>query len=541
MFKQKRRILFSLVTLLGLSGCNSFIEKIDDGPTVVVSDQSKPLSIVFSHNINGETHPCGCRHHPLGGLPQVAGEIAKLQETSNVIYVDSGDLLFPSSVIPKSIIKSKTFAAKNLAKGLSGIGLKYVTPGDQDFANGAEFLREIAKENKFEFLIANMKNESFPHKKWVKIQSGPLNVFMTGVVEPRVLDELNASHFISSSDGLKNIIQEMIKAGYDSKNPTHRLIVLSHAGIEYDEVLATNFPQIDWIIGAHSQSFLREPSITGKTKIGQVLSRNHYLGEIRLAPNAKDDFYTIHEMRDEVAAFIPNNPWLVFIDAHKEELQRLQIQEQNEMFSGPSKVTKFEPANSCLSCHSAQHDFWQGTPHSIAYATLIKANEHYNTDCIKCHSVGLFDQRGFSKALDIVNFKNIEEAKIEGHRKNYWDEINKAFKETRPFREMKRGEVKKLAVTWANVDEKFGVSHNFANVQCLNCHDMHGEHPFSAGNVKLSTEQRKEKIKASCLNCHDPDQSPEWYEKDDKGLARKLDEKKFESHYLKVSCPTYVE
>lgn len=541
MNKQKRRILFGLVTLFTLAGCNSFIEKIDDGPTVIVEKEGKPLSIVFSHNINGETHPCGCRHHPLGGLPQVAGQIAKLKETSNVIYVDSGDLFFPSSVLPKSIIKSKTFAARNLAKGLSQIGLKYVTPGDQDFALGFDFLKEMAKENKFEFLVANLRDESFPHKKWVKIKNGALTVYLTGFVEPKVLENEIMGHFLPASTALAAVFSEMKKDGLKENDPTTRLIVVSHAGIEYDEAMAKQFPQIDWMIGAHSQSFLREPNVVGKTKMGQVLSRNHYLGEIRLEVDPKKDGYEIHEMRDEVAKLLADNPYYGFIDSHKEKLQSLQIEEQNEQFAGATTVRKFEPANSCLDCHSDQHKFWQETPHSVAFATLIKANEHFNTDCIKCHSVGLFDPRGYSKASEIVDFNDIGPDQVEAHRKAYWAEINKAFKNTGSIRDMKKDELKKLSVTWQETDKKYGVAHNFANVQCMNCHDVHSEHPFSSNPVKLTDKQRAEKIKSSCLNCHDPDQSPEWYDKDEKGLARKLNEERFQVHYKKVSCPTYSE
>ena len=63
-----------------LSSCSFIIEKfINDESYDVVGLKKKKLSIVFSHNVHGETHPCGCRHFPLGGLPQVAGQIKSIK------------------------------------------------------------------------------------------------------------------------------------------------------------------------------------------------------------------------------------------------------------------------------------------------------------------------------------------------------------------------------------------------------------------------------------------------------------------------------
>ena len=91
---------FLLPLVLLLSSCSLFISKVDEGEAAKKSEKPANLSLVFSHNISGETHPCGCRNFPLGGLPQVAGLFHNLSENSEVFYVDTGDTFFPSSVIP---------------------------------------------------------------------------------------------------------------------------------------------------------------------------------------------------------------------------------------------------------------------------------------------------------------------------------------------------------------------------------------------------------------------------------------------------------
>ena len=96
-----KKILLPLLFIL--SSCSYFISHIDKNERAA-EDQKKSnspqtLALVFSHNISGETHPCGCRNFPLGGLPQVAGLFSSLSKNAEVFYVDTGDTFFPSSVI----------------------------------------------------------------------------------------------------------------------------------------------------------------------------------------------------------------------------------------------------------------------------------------------------------------------------------------------------------------------------------------------------------------------------------------------------------
>ena len=518
--------------LLVLASCSYYIAKIDEG-SVPKAPVEKKLSLIFSHNISGETHPCGCRNFPLGGLPQVAGLFANISKDSEILYVDTGDTFFPSSVVPVSMKDSLTFAAQNLALGLEQIGLKYFVPGDQDFAMGVEFLQGIANTRKFEFLIANLKDESlFKHKKFVVIERNKSKIFLVGMVDPEVFNGPHADYFERPSNVLPNIIEEVSKAGYDKGNSYHRLVILSHAGIDQDELLAKEFPFIDWIIGAHSQSFLRYSKDEGNVKMVQTLSKNHYMGDIKIDVNSKKqtDTYELLEVRDELERNITPNPMRAFIDDHKTKMNDLQIKEQARMGMGDAlkqnehkDVKKFETAENYLVSHKKQAEFWQGTPHAIAYTTLIKANEANNLSCIGCHSLGLNDPRGFTTQKNMVTFKGKNPA-------NYWNEVKKISAPVEVVRGAQASEIKKVSVAWFALDKKSGVNNNFANVQCLNCHTASELHP-SANTPVLAQKDREFNIKNKCLSCHTPDQSPEWYESGIKVNA------KFEESYKKVSCP----
>jgi Cytochrome c554 and c-prime len=526
---------YLLVFLSLLSSCSFFINQIDKD-ALIAEDKSKStapqnLALVFSHNLSGETHPCGCRHFPLGGLPQVAGLFHNLSSSAEVFYVDTGDTFFPSSAIPSTMKDSLSFAANNLALGLDQMGLKYIVPGDQDFAMGIEFLKKLANSRKFEFLLSNLSDESIiKHKRFAVIERNRSKIFMIGFVAPDVFNDKNSELFTDVASTLPKIIEELKGQGFDSDNPYHRLVVLSHAGIDPDEKLATQFPFIDWIIGAHSQSFLRFSRDIGKVKIVQTLSKNHYVGNINIDTNAKktSDTYVLHEVRDELEKSIPSNPFNKFIANHKTRMNEIQLQEQahmgNEVVSNAA-LAKYKPVASCIECHKPQVNFWQGTPHSIAYTSLMNVREQNNLQCIKCHSLGLGDPKGFTNAKNMISFKSKPII-------DYWNQAHALSSNVQSVRKLTSSEIRAVSKKWMEFDQKSEVKNNFANVQCLNCHSVQDEHPFNS-DMQQTHEQKTAHLKSKCISCHTADQSPEWYDKN----LKNLNEKYFAQKFKKLSCP----
>lgn len=538
-----------ICALFFLSSCSYFLDKID--PTYQVIDANgKDIGLFFSHNVNGETHPCGCRHFPLGGLPQVAGALEKHKKTEQVIYIDSGDTLFSTPVLPKNLEKSLTFNAEKLASGLAKVGLRFWVPGDQDFAKGTEFINNIAKKNGITLILTNLKDKkAFEHKELVLLESGPHKIFLLGFIHPSLLPSNFATLFDQPNKGMQDIAKKLKEKGYDAKNKFHRVVAISHSGISLDEQFAKEFPNTDWIVGAHTMNFLRFPNVEGDTKIVQVLSRNHYLGHITFS--AKDDKskdkYEIIEIRDELKDELKPNPYLAWIDKHKEEMSKIQEEEQGQNLEGVIGTIKFATSNSCMDCHDAQTKFWQGTSHSMAFQTLITAKEENNLSCVKCHSLGLNEKRGFNKTAEIVEFhpspdkENNTPEKREEWRKKYWAELQESFGTIKSVRKLSPEQTRKYASIWTEHDKKFNVNRNFSNVQCLNCHTQHNNHPFENLDPAPTSAQKIQKMQDRCLECHDPDQSPEWYQKQANGLPGAVDMEKLKAMMKKVSCPKVAQ
>ncbi len=504
--------------LLSTLSCSDFIKLTDSQyGNEIALDEGEKFSVVFSNNINGETHPCGWRKFPLGGLPQVYGQLNSLREKHPLIYVDSGDTLFETPIIAEYNQKSAEFKARKIAEALDDLGLRIFTPGDQDFAMGVEFLAEISQKHKFQFLMTNAKdNLKIKHEKKIKIKVGSKNFIFLGVIEPSLLLPKFRSYFLDPKQVLTEELKNLKKDDY--------LIIMSHAGMDYDISLANNSDKIDWILGSHTQSFTTAPREVNQTKIAQVLSRNHYLGEVKFFDEKN---YELLEIRDETKDLVKSNPMVTWLDKFKAELDQIYLAEQSVFTTHIKEDNRIPTYLSCSECHTQQVEFWQKTAHSISYSTLIHAKESNNPNCVKCHSVGMNQPEGFSNKSNMI----VSE-KEDFDDEKYWEELGAKVKFQHPVRKLSGEDRMEISAKWIELDKSKGITHNFANVQCSNCHVQDGEHPFSEKATQTPLE-----LQNKCLSCHSRDQSPEWYNKDEKGLATTLNEKYFATQLKKVACP----
>jgi 2',3'-cyclic-nucleotide 2'-phosphodiesterase (5'-nucleotidase family) len=529
MFNLKNAMMFTL--LLSLTSCTQFIQNTDsDFFQEYRGKSANNLNIIFSHNINGETHPCGCRNFPLGGVPQAYGVIKSESAKAPVLYIDSGDTFFPSPVVPSFLHDSVLFTANKIAESLDKAGLKFMTPGDNDFALGESFLIDLTKKYPFKFLITNASSKmKLKHEKEILIEHGKLKILFLGVIEPDLMRAQTKDLLTDPRQAIAKHIAIAKKRYGDDEN--FKIILLSHSGLETDRRHAKQLKEIDWIIGAHSQSYLRFSEDVERTQLVQVLARNHYLGKISLPLNAKaKEKYEILEVKAESSDLIEKNPMVSWLSDYKSNLNKIQEAEQAKI-TVTSSDNHLPTQISCKECHTQQTKFWQETSHSIAFKTLHQAKASNDSTCVGCHSVGYKDAKGFLIPKNIV----ISEKK-DFDIKKYWKEFNsKVIPNTESIRSMPKSRIKELSQKWEKFDSEQKVSHNFANVQCLNCHVQDGEHPFSEPIVKAL-----DSYKNACIKCHTPDQSPEWYakgSKETKALASSLNKQYFSKKLKLVSCP----
>jgi hypothetical protein len=488
--------IFCGFLLLILASCSQILNQVtpDEYPTFA---KERPLSILFSHNIHGELEPCGCRKFPLGGLEQIKGLVHQTEQESYVLYVDTGDTFFASPLIPAHVKKSSLTSAFALAEGLRAMPIKVMVPGDQDFAFGFDVYKQLIAKAEAQILLTNLKKtDLLPHKKWYGIQHGNRRIFFLGTLDPELLKPELAVDFEKPQVAIENQLEEIKSL----MRKDDLVILLSHAGMDEDEALVAKIPRIDWVIGAHSMAFSQYPKEVGKTQLVQVLSKNHYLGKILFNGPNSPGAYTLLEAREETAQAIKPNPMTKLIYQHRDQLKKVQILEQTASLSDEKK-NHLDTYNQCIQCHQTQAHFWETTAHASSFSTLMQKKAEFNPACIGCHSVGYGEEDGYQSTFDIAQKKGKALPKPE--MKKYLAELTSTAVMKGSLRNASSEERKNLHDKWQKVDKKYQITHQYAHVQCLNCHQVSSEHP-----VPLTPAHKTE---TSCLKCHTLDQSPEWY------------------------------
>lgn len=160
----------------------------------------------------------------------------------------------------------------------------------------------------------------------------------------------------------------------------------------------------------------------------------------------------VHWLRMDEESGVPESVLNIF-----ESLRRADRDSFAKMVSMRSKDidnTDFIGAEACAGCHASSYEVWKKSRHATAITTLLTKKRHEDLVCIECHVLGFKSKGGY-------------------------------------------------------VSE--GVTPQFSNVQCENCHGprrLHVQAPTQNPTKATSMDPKK-----SCAECHTPPHSPAFDQK----------------------------
>lgn len=263
---------------------------------------TKHITILHTNDVHSRIEPFPSndkRFAKLGGFERRATLIQSIRkENPNTLLLDAGDIFQGTPYF--------NFYGGELEFKLMSL-LKYdaVTIGNHDFDNSVAGLFKQLPHAKFDFLSANydfkntlldthVKPYKIYKKEGIKIGIFGLGIKLNGLVDPRMYKETKYNDPIGVAQDMSRILNEEEKCDL--------VICLSHLGYNYkrdpdkisDLKLAALTKGIDLIIGGHTHTFLKKPTVTknieGKnTLINQVGWAGINLGRI--------DFYFDNETK----------------------------------------------------------------------------------------------------------------------------------------------------------------------------------------------------------------------------------------------------
>ena len=237
--------------------------------------ENKKLVLFYTNSANGYMESCDCPTHPYGGLVRRATYLKEQRaKHPNNLLLDTGDIL-PPYVAPEQ--------AHYLLAMFDALKYDAAAIGDQEFSLD-DFVGRI-KNHSIPFLSSNVgycEGDvcSFITPREFTFDKDGIKVAVISILHPdvfalypdRIVKKLS---IISYKDTIAAFVGK-------HRATADVLVLLSHSGFDEDKLTAQQFPELDVIVGGHSQTLLGTPYKSGKTLIVQAGENAQNVGVLTL-------------------------------------------------------------------------------------------------------------------------------------------------------------------------------------------------------------------------------------------------------------------
>lgn len=257
----------------------NFIQQLAVGSTLTISglglqsfttnEKTKKITILHTNDVHSHIDPFGpndLRNANKGGVSRRASLIESIRkENPNTLLLDAGDIFQGTPYF-------NYYGGELEFKLMSMLKYDLATIGNHDFDNGIDGLYAQLPNAKFEFVSANydfsntvMDTHVKPYKVFkrdgIKIGVFGLGIKLKGLVDPALFKETKYLDPVEVAQDMSRILK--------TEENCDLIICLSHLGYNYrnnpktasDLNLAAASKDIDLIIGGHTHTFLKKPTV----------------------------------------------------------------------------------------------------------------------------------------------------------------------------------------------------------------------------------------------------------------------------------------
>ncbi len=242
------------------------------------ADNTTKITILHTNDTHSqiEPFPPGTRNAGMGGVARRATFVHQVRaENPNTLLVDGGDSFQGTPYF-------NFYHGELEIKSMSLIGYDVITLGNHDFDDGVDSLVKALQYAKFDIVSVNYNVEKSPLKDFVKpyvirnlsgIKIGilGLGIDFDGLV---TADKHIGVTYQNPIEPAKAIVKELREV-----QKVDLVVALSHLGYRYenepnqpsDVNIAKAIPDIDFIVGGHTHTFMKEPDVVKHANGKQTL------------------------------------------------------------------------------------------------------------------------------------------------------------------------------------------------------------------------------------------------------------------------------
>ncbi len=419
-------------------------------------NQKPDAVIFFSGQTYGFVQPCGCSRPQMGGLERRAYFVNTLKAKGwPVAGVDLGDL-YPEKAAVEDQSWLKYVATMNALRDMG-----YLAVGVGKTEISADLMKLIAqyalqKEQRPFTLAANVvgvngkqlipRDQHFPPPgagkrpmvEAVEVgEVGKVVVGVAGVVGKALAEENKTAKwddridFPNAKQGITDARDALKK---HAAKPAVRVLIFQ-GPLADAKLVAADFPEFQVILCRAEEGAPAplQPTVPEKsdTRIIQVGEKGQNIGVLGLfkKPDGSFEFHYqlvplgeefVQPGKDEDA--VKANRSLLALDWYAGEVKRENflpkypkrphVAQIQALALKPAVKLTYVGSESCKTCHKAEYEKWEKTPHGHAMDTLEKvakrpALRQFDGECVQCHSVGFHHPSGYTDATKTPYLKHV--------------------------------------------------------------------------------------------------------------------------------------
>ncbi|MEE8437198.1 MAG: hypothetical protein V3S22_02545 [Candidatus Neomarinimicrobiota bacterium] len=246
--------------------------------TTQVNAQEFSIYILHTNNTNGALENCYCPDHPLGALEKRAVLVNRfIKENPNTILVDSGDLF---------TLTNRDFKDSLVVEAYKLMPYDAILPGDQELVREEKELNALLSVTGATLVGTNLDNKISGLVPYKIVERNGVKIAILGVLDAYALKYYPQD--IKDRIILRDPVEAVIETLELLNDKADIFLVLTHQGTDLDVEFARQIDGLDIIIGAHSQTLIRNPEKVNKAFIFQAGKDGYYVGIIEMKMNGKE-------------------------------------------------------------------------------------------------------------------------------------------------------------------------------------------------------------------------------------------------------------
>jgi hypothetical protein len=409
--------------------CAMFLNNCGQRPTAKTDQNGAPQLLILSSLI-GYVEPCGCTIDlHLGGLARIAQLVELERAKAPTALVVVGPFLFEKAV-KEHRRPQESRKAKLLTKAFKALKVDAVVGTGSELFQGRKFYENLMGDS-FADVTANTPNG---RPKIVEI--GPLKLGLAGLVKPGTYTPTGFS--TPPEAAIKTTVANLKASG------AHAVVVLAHLPRRQIRLLAKRVTGVDlWVLSHKPKEETEAQPVTGGYMVeagdrGRNLGRISFFDADKVGP-IKDPIGDAKRGRKIIEGQIQMNrftlmrtgeasiktrisalentlanlstlarqgrrfeyellpvkahtpraePFAEWVDTYNRELKTLNLTNAGAIKPVASGQSRYLGRAECVDCHPEADAFWQKTKHAKAWATLVKAEKTFDSECVGCHVTG---------------------------------------------------------------------------------------------------------------------------------------------------------